>query len=191
MTYSEYQEISKKIEALYLEMSKESQSFKEKYKISCVVNCGKCCKNPDIYSSPLEMLPLALHLVNSKTDEELLTLLEKLDMTEICAFYENLGGDSGRCTIYNQRSVVCRLFGWTHFKGKKNEEVAICREIKANNQKVLETMIDSKAIAEAPRMGTWDQLVNDLDVNLGSVKYPLNKSLKIMLEKILLVRPSL
>lgn len=188
MKYSDYQEISKKIEALYLEMSKESQSFKDKYKVSCVVNCGKCCKNPDVYASPLEMLPLALQLVNSKTDSELSTLLEKLDTTESCAFYENLGGDSGRCTIYGHRAVVCRLFGWTHFKGKKMEEVAICGEIKSSNPKVLAVMKDPEDISEAPKMGKWDQLVNELDVNLGSRRYSLNKSLKIMLEKILLVR---
>ena len=187
MNYKDYQDLAKKIDALYVEMSQKSTNFKDNWKVQCVVGCGKCCKNPNVYSSPLEMLPLSIHLVETKSETEIDELLVKLQSSPSCVFYLDLGGNKGKCTIYQYRGVVCRLFGWTYFSGKKVEEVSLCGEIKKEFPETIKIASNPLAIQEAPKMEYYNQQIIELDPNLGD-KYPINLALKVMLEKLLLVK---
>lgn len=166
-----YLVLAKEVEALFEQMSLESQEYQAANVLACKPDCGQCCDNPEIESSPIEMLPLALKL-SQKPDVAL--TLKALEGRQ-CIFFKNEGQGQGRCQSYAERGVVCRLFGWTSVNTKRGREMSICplvsRPIEMNKN--------------APSMSEWAWRVRSLEPSLGAVM-PINQALKVMLEKVLL-----
>ena len=160
---NKFKELSDSVKDLYQEMDTESQSYSLNNKVSCPKKCDHCCKNSEVSSTPLEMLPLALELIkNNQTD---------LDWTKTTCLFNNQG-----CQVYNYRPTVCRLFGWVKVSAKEGSRLSICPKVSSNQ--VLEP--------NAPDIEQWSRKIKELDPNLGSDLHPINQSLKIMIEKILL-----
>lgn len=93
-------------------ISLEVDSFVESTNLRCPTGCGACCYSPEIEAMPVEMLPLAeLALTNSHINLE----------TKQCPFFQPnpLNSSKGRCTAYNLRPSLCRIFPYGTSKDKK------------------------------------------------------------------------
>lgn len=159
----DFKSISKKVEDLYSEMSSESEAYRLNNGLSCQSKCDHCCKNSNVSATPLEILPLALELIkNNQVD---------LDFSKpTCIFNKN------GCGVYNQRPTVCRLFGWSKVSSKDGKRLSVCPKVSAN------PILDPNA----PDIELWARRVKEVHPEWGTEILPINQSLKIMIEKILL-----
>lgn len=176
--------ISGEIDQAYEEMTKEFSTFQFQSGFICPDTCGKCCKNPDIEATPLEMLPMGFYLYDNNLIDE--NFCSKLDQSAICTSYKflNRNGDKGFCSHYSVRPSVCRMFGVAGYKSKNGEhKLSTCKVLKRGNSEKIYELEKRKEVA--PLMSTWSTKIRLMDIQLGSKYYPINQALKIVLEEIL------
>lgn len=155
-----YNDLSSQVEVIYQEMDKASTQYKEENKIGCPSQCNHCCTNPKVSATPLEMLPLALHLLQNNQ------VPKNLD-SPICIFKTN------QCSVYNHRPTVCRLFGWTKVSGKNEPRLSICPKVQTSSGELA---------LNAPDIAYFARKVNELHPSLGNDILPINQSLKQILD---------
>ncbi len=182
----ELRELSAQIDQEYLEMTDTFSRYQASTKMGCPPGCGKCCHNPEIEATPLEMLPLALSLL----DQGVLTdqFLEMIDQDEVCFSYLASGHDpkQGQCKHYQKRPSVCRMFAVAGFRDKKHEtQLSTCSLLKSNYPEQYQEALRLKD--SAPLIGKWSTRVNTLDPALGAKYYRLNHAFKIIAQKLLLL----
>ncbi len=182
----ELRHLAGQINQEYELMAYEFRHYQAKSGLHCLAGCGKCCTNPQIEASPLEMLPLALDLFSRSLGQE---TLEKLaNASASCAFYcaTDDKGNQGFCGVYGQRPSLCRMFGAAGYAAKNGGiALSVCREIKNERAHLLSTA--EMASERPPLMASWSARIRALDPRLGSQYFPINQALQIMLEKILLI----
>ncbi|MEW9799411.1 YkgJ family cysteine cluster protein [Alteromonas sp. CYL-A6] len=180
-------ELSGQVLAMYEEISSTFSHYQASAGLPCTAGCGACCNKPDIEVSPLEMLPLALHLFDQGLAE---TTLESIEHYHgfACMQYQrhSLDGQKGSCGIYPWRPGVCRMFGVAGYRTKDHiPTLSVCREIK---QRLPERYADALIMTTAnppPMMAHYQQKLAQLDFTLGEQRLPINEALKYCLEKIL------
>ena len=91
-------ELSSQVMDVYQSLSQEFSAYQSSQSLNCVEKCGACCNNPDIEVSPLEMLPLALHLFDTGRAEQEFDELDNYSGFA-CKQYQRLSldGKEGYC----------------------------------------------------------------------------------------------
>src|SRR5690606_26135422 len=114
-------ELSGRISQLFDEMSIEFRAYQNKSDLACLSGCGKCCLNPNIETTPLEMLPMALDLFDRGLAESTLEQI-KLGAPSCISYYATSDdGQKGFCRSYAQRPGICRMFGAAGVMNKRGE----------------------------------------------------------------------
>ncbi len=195
-------ELSSQVMDVYQSLSQEFSAYQSSQSLNCVEKCGACCNNPDIEVSPLEMLPLALHLFDTGRAEQ---AFDELDSYSgfACKQYQRLSldGKEGYCGIYEYRPGICRMFGAAGYKTKSSEAtLSVCKPIKqAVPEKYAAALIaiqpawgqsnysDPMSISNSkpPMIAEGRQKLAQLDYELGDKLIPINDALRYILEKIL------
>jgi len=177
-------ELSDSIKLKYDEISKVFGDFQQKSALTCPPGCGKCCFKPDISCTPYELLPMALHLLDQGRAER---VLEKAleNIHERCLFLQISDESAGkaRCSEYDYRPFICRAFGVSARNGKKGVDYSICRELKKND---LFTPDFGHVDEDLPYIEVWKKRLETLDPKLLEKEIPINQSLAVILEKVLL-----
>ena len=176
-------ELSHEIEKIYSEMGEAFSHFQNQSNLACLPQCGACCLAPTVEASALEMLPLALHLLDEGRAQEVLESL--LDPPPSCIFYKKLNddGSKGFCGVYQKRPSLCRVFGAGARLNKAGvKELSLCKKIKEAHPAFL-----NQDISEAPLMGLWKSRVRNLSFALSIHDQAINLSLREALEKVLLL----
>ena len=175
------------VENLFYQLEQESAQFQEASGMSCVSGCGKCCAYPDIEASPIEFLPWAFHLfLNGEAEKTLKTLNETNSPT--CLIYKPSSIiDSGRCSDYKYRGLICRLFGFAANTDKYGKlRLATCKIIKEGQADKYNST--AEAITKGlnvPTFTAYYMQLNQIDFRLGNIMLPVNKALKMALEEVL------
>lgn len=182
-----YRELANSVQEIYREAGKAFGEFQTQSKLNCLNGCGKCCLNPNISASMLEMLPYALELIENNTALSVFDHLASMDFEAetSCILYQksSFDGLSGKCGAYENRPSICRSFGASARLNKNNErEWVVCALIKERHKEYL----SQANIHESPIMGEFASMVGTLNPYLGNKQYPINEALKLMLEKLLL-----
>ena len=195
-------ELSSQVMDVYQSLSQEFSAYQSSQSLSCVERCGACCNNPDIEVSPLEMLPLALHLFDTGRAEHEFDELDNYSGFA-CKQYQRLSldGKEGYCGIYEYRPGICRMFGAAGYKTKSGEAtLSVCKPIKqAVPEKYAAALIaiqpawgqsnnsDPMSISNSkpPMIAEGRQKLAQLDYELGDKLIPINDALRYILEKIL------
>ena len=195
-------ELSSQVMDVYQSLSQEFSAFQSSQSLSCVEKCGACCNKPDIEVSPLEMLPLALHLFDTGQAEQVFDELQSYSGFA-CKQYQRLSldGTEGYCGIYEYRPGICRMFGAAGYKTKSGEAtLSVCKPIKqAVPEKYAAALIaiqpawgqsnnsDPMSISNSkpPMIAEGRQKLAQLDYELGDKLMPINDALRYILEKIL------
>ena len=117
---------------LYQEMAEEFSQTQKRSGLACPPGCGYCCKTPTVEATAMEMIPMALALLEQGIAEEIYERIE-LEKPETCIMYQDNGGKLGQCTQYATRPSLCRLFGVAGFYTKNHDkELSICKELKSH-----------------------------------------------------------
>ncbi len=186
-----YNELSQSILSEYNQITHEFSQFQKESKLTCLPGCGKCCFKPDIYCSPIELLPLALHLLNTGEAENYLekSLLQK---DERCMFLQVSSETEFKasCEQYFFRPLTCRTFGVSarHLKTEKEVEFQVCKTLKENKPNEFQNLVDDNTAGtkqSLPFIGICKNRLISLDPRFLEKEFPINEALKMMLEKIL------
>jgi len=176
-------EFSYNLQKLYQEMSDSFSSYQSSTGWSCLPSCGKCCLNPEVDASILEMIPMAYSIyLEGKVDE----WLEKLQTTkqEYCIVYEQgLKEGEGKCGRYKDRPSLCRMFGVSGHYNKQHEiSLSVCKLIKEKYHLFDKELKES--LQETPMMADWSMKLASINPQLIQDKMPINKALLGALEKV-------
>tara|TARA_R110002051_G_scaffold189613_1_gene258804 strand:- start:11356 stop:11964 length:609 start_codon:yes stop_codon:yes gene_type:complete len=177
------------VDSLYAVLDKEIALFQSKSSLHCKAGCGKCCTHAEVDASPLEFLPWALNLFLNGTAATTLDDL-KIKTTAICHIYEPLSvvdSGSGKCSDYQYRGLICRLFGYGANRDKFGEmRLATCKIIKETQAEHFEAA--QKAMKEGlyvPIFTDYYMKLSQIDFRLGNLIVPVNTALKLALEEVL------
>ena len=180
-----YRELAQQVQEIYQQAGSVFNSYQQNSGLTCLAGCGKCCTNPDVSASMLEMLPLAIELIDQGTALEVYERLQK-DLP-FCLLYQpsDASGLKGQCAAYRFRPSICRSFGAAARISKDgSKQWLICKLIKENH---LSDLADID-IQKAPILGFFASQIATLDSSWGNKLYPINIALKLMLEKLLLIQ---
>lgn len=184
-------ELSQHILREYDEITATFNNFQHNNKLNCLPNCGKCCFKPDIYCTPLELLPLALEFLSRGDAEKVYALcLEKHNERCLLLNVDNEEKFQGKCSEYNYRPLICRTFGVSARHGKKdNVDYSVCKVIKEDKStEYYELLLKNypQDTSDLPYIDLGKNRLAALDPRFLSEEYPINQSLRIILEKVLL-----
>lgn len=179
-------EFARDLQNIYDEMGSSFSLYQNSSGLNCLEGCGKCCHNPDVAASVLEMVPLALKIFDDGKLDEWLDKLEAPE-SEHCLMYQmhSPDGTKGMCGVYQQRPSVCRMFGVAGYFNKHHEiGLSVCRLIREKYPE--ETKIfESQATPEnTPMIVNWSYRMSQIDPALIQDKLPINQAIKLALEKV-------
>ncbi|MBC2839446.1 YkgJ family cysteine cluster protein [Robiginitalea sp. SC105] len=176
------------VERVFRQLEKEVATFQQATNLSCLSGCGKCCRKPDIFATPLEFLPLAYHLFKANEAQAWYDKLKE-ETDGLCpAFAPFLKpGAGGFCNAYGNRGLICRIFGFSAVLDKLgNPRLATCRTIK--EEKPLEVTRATEHI----RSGGAVPLTRDyyfqllaIDEKLAGRHLPIREAIREALEAVL------
>ena len=174
----------KEIADIYKEIDAAITNFKEITGLKCIHLCGKCCDVPSsrIETSILEVLPLAHNLMKTERWESILEKVNAASEESVCIFYSRdaVPGLYGRCTVYESRPLVCRLFGHSAVINKYGVKVvSLCSELKKKNEGIVEKINciiqDGLHVPVLPEYAMRSSMIEPA---ISRERYPLNIAVK-------------
>jgi Fe-S-cluster containining protein len=171
---------------LFSRLEAETAAFAGTSGLRCPDGCGACCESPNVYTSAVELEPLAEELVARGEAEAALDRAAAAGPGQ-CVFYASHGPGLGRCTVYALRPMICRLFGFAAVRDKQGQpELAGCRVHKAAQP---EAMAHARALVAGghpvPMMTDWQQRAAELGTSATGALVPINQAIQQALERAL------
>ncbi len=183
-------EKSKAVSEVFIGLDEEVKDYLSESNLTCFSGCGQCCSNPKVNASVMEFLPLSFDIYEKGKAEEILEILSDNETQEgMCIMYKSTSdnNESGYCTNYKKRGLICRLFGNSARKNKYGQkEILTCKKIK--NGKKEEFLLVSEAINNEMKIPSGTDAyyqLNNLDGQLTEEQYPINVAIKKSLEAVL------
>jgi uncharacterized protein len=174
--------------AILQDIDRATTAFQTATGLQCPSGCGACCLNPEVETTPLEMLPIAWELYQRGELAEWIQQAGIINGIGVCVFYRSdpVIPGNGRCSIYPWRPSLCRLFGFAAVVNKHgNPELAACKKHKEVMPEVVAS--SQAAIADGlpvPQFADFAMRFRSLDPNLGQERLPINQALKVALERV-------
>lgn len=174
------------VQHLFKDLDESISQFQSKSTLHCNFGCGKCCFKPDIEATILEFIPLAMRLHQEGIAEKWYEELKNAG-TAICKVLNPTQSGAGLCSIYNERGLICRLFGYSARTNKYGEkELVTCRIIKTEQAEAFERT--AKEIASGmhvPVMTDYYHRLQSIDPDLTHGFFPINQAIRKALEVVL------
>lgn len=171
-------------------IAQDFSTFQNNNGLSCPPDCGKCCFKADIYSSPIEMLPMALDLFDRGIAQEMYDKCIE-HKSDYCLFMKisDLENGKGRCTEYQFRPLVCRTFGVAGRRDKNGEiNFSVCTTLKdIKTKEFMELTGKEFKNEEVPFIDISKNRLATLSPQFLEEEFPINEALAIMLAKILFI----
>ena len=175
--------------ALFEDIDRQTEAFSKQTTLRCKAGCGACCENPDVETTVVEVLPLAVYLWSHGLGPCKVEEIRSKISQGACVFFEpapNASGQ-GRCGIYAYRPGLCRLFGFAARKDKYEKQAFVtCKVIKENQpyecKRTQEQLI--KGALSAPLLNAHSFSVANIDPVLGRKLMFINQAIEIALEKV-------
>ncbi len=177
------------VEKLFEQLSKDITQFQQQSKLNCLSSCGMCCLNPAIEATVLEFLPFAYYTYKQGTAFHWFDRLKDKPSINTCVMLKNLlePSESGFCSQYVHRGLICRLFGFSANRNKYGTPlIATCALIKQEQKEKFEQA--QKHIAEGgfvPIARDYYMQLSAIDFTLGTELYPINKAIARAIETVL------
>lgn len=178
----------KAVERVFAHLEIETKALSASTGMHCLTGCGKCCMKPDIHASPLEFLPLAYSwFIEGKADEKLDELA--INSSGICLVFQpvHLSDKSGSCGDYNNRGLICRLFGYATSRDKNGErKLVTCNLIKTEQPESYQAAVDKISNNEgAPSFINYYQKLSQIDFRMANQMLPINEAIKAALHEVM------
>jgi Fe-S-cluster containining protein len=173
----------REVEVLFEKLDSEIASFQSTSGLHCKFGCGKCCLKPDIEATTLEFLPFAFHLHHEGLSDSWYNTL-RTSNNVICHILDTEQTGAGHCSRYQQRGLICRLFGYSARTNKHGEkELLTCQIIKteqaANYGKASGEILAGGAV---PVASNYYYQLHGIDPELTRDFYPINIALQKAIE---------
>lgn len=175
------------LQNLYNNMSESFSQYQRSTGVTCPATCGKCCDNPEVEASPMEMIPMALEIYRRGELETWLDKLMDAETPSACTVFHALTPDKelGRCSIYEYRPSLCRVFGISGWSGKDEKiSLSICKKLKVLHADKIQDITQTD---DAPLAKNWSLKLMQLDSRLITERMPINLAFKKALEKVALL----
>lgn len=177
---------------LLKDISRQTFAFEQTVAYKCRTGCGACCTKPSVEALVVEMLPVAKHLIDTGKVDEAYDRLS-LGIDHSCILYEPSpeNVNMGRCSQYDFRPSICRLFGFSAVKKKSGlPELATCQIHKETYPEAV------RAAQVSVEEGTPVPVISEHNFQLRNLasesslefSMPINKALKLAIEKLMLSR---
>jgi Fe-S-cluster containining protein len=180
---------SQEVRKVFEELDQEIKSFVDASKLTCISGCGFCCSNPKVSASVLEFLPMAFDLYEKGKAEKALNLLDQTNEDDACIIYKSFSedGHSGFCSDYQNRGMICRLFGSSARKNKDGiKEIITCKKIKTEKKDLYDTAVEAiKSEMPVPSSTDAYRKINNIDFMLTERQLPINKAIKEAIESVI------
>lgn len=176
-------EFASSLQKLHEEISFTFSTYQTQTKLHCVPGCGRCCFNPDIEATVLEMIPMALALYDEGKLEDWIQKIKTSESSLCVALVPGEKEGEGRCSRYNERPSLCRMFGVAGYLNKNKEiTLSVCKTIKNHygENAIPRNLMED----EAPVMAKWTLKLASLDPALIQGRLPINLALFYALEKV-------
>ncbi|MBF0253854.1 MAG: YkgJ family cysteine cluster protein [Candidatus Omnitrophica bacterium] len=179
-------ETIRSLREIFDEVDRQASVFSARTGVRCPDGCGACCADSHVDTTVIEMLPLAERIWSQGMAG---AVLERLRCAGegLCVFYESGPApvSGGRCGAYQDRPLICRLFGFFTSRDKHGRYVyGSCRRIREQLPDAYQRA--SKLIAEGfhpSPMTDYSIRVLAMDSNLGRDLIPINRAMRIALER--------
>ena len=173
---------------LYQQLDQHIAKFQKESGLQCLQGCGKCCENPNIEITYLDIFPLAEELWSTGQTAFWLERIQQINSQGPCVFYkpDPVVAGHGRCSVYPWRPLLCRLFGFSAVQNKHERPALVtCAVIKERlAQKVKETQQRLDQGLDVPLMSLYAQKVYNIDPHFGRELLPINRAVQMALERI-------
>ncbi len=181
--------LAQEVMAIFKEVDEKTNSFQKSSGLNCLKGCGRCCLSNQVETTPGEWLPYALELAKTNQLEAVHSKLQETS-DPICSMYKPNPEDSGKgfCSVYHHRPGICRLFGFSTIKNKRNlRELLTCRPIKDHHSEIFTSPLDLSP-EEAPSCHEFQGKIDGIFAahpSLG-VSMPINQALSTAIEYVAL-----
>lgn len=187
-----YKELIESIQNEYDALSQHYSSFQNNQKLQCLNGCGRCCFKPEIYVSPIEMLPLAMEILERGDGEKIYEkCLENKDLKCIFLNVEDEKTYKASCSEYYHRPLICRTFGVSGRHNKYNQiEYSVCKLIKEEKHEAYANLLKNMSIdlESVPFIDMAKTHIAPLDPRFLEEEVQINEAMRIMLEKLLFLK---
>jgi len=179
-----------KVLRIYQEIDQKTARLQVAFGLLCPPLCGACCDNPEVEATVLEILPLAEEVYRRKEEETVFSVLEeKRNQGDFrCMLYRPNPGfpGTGRCSYYEFRPLVCRLFGFAFRRNKfGNLEFSACKVMKERTpEAVHRAEIGISQGSDVPVYQESFMRIASMDSAIGYRRLPVNLALKEALERL-------
>ena len=128
---------------VYRELDEKQSKFQKAFSISCINGCGECCEHYVPVLTQAEALVASYVIIRDKREDEILSLINSGDPgSSICPLYNKDG--EYHCSLYEGRSMVCRLFGFSSSEDKEHHLVwRACRWKKEKKEEIKSTELEA------------------------------------------------
>lgn len=183
------QQKSQEVRKVFEELDAQIKDFIDASQIGCISGCGFCCSNPKVSASVLEFLPLAFDLYEKGKAEKALEILESKNGQDYCIIYKATSSDAamGFCSDYQNRGMICRLFGSSTRKNREDKkEIITCKKIKEAKKSQFEaaSIAVNEGLSVPLSSDAYSRLYN-IDFQLTSEQMPINQAIQKALEAVL------
>jgi uncharacterized protein len=175
---------------LFQELDSEIAKFSAESGLSCKSGCGECCLYPKVHATILEFIPFAYKML---LEERAFELLERLNSSVAessnCIIYNpfSLLSSKGHCSDYENRGLICRLYGYSANTNKDGSHSMItCSIIKSNHQEFFrnaESLLANSS--HLPIAAEYYSKLQSVDLTLTMQTYPINIAIRKALEYVL------
>lgn len=172
----------------YDEIESRIQSVISKTGNSCPDRCGICCSMQKVEATPLECFPIAYRWIREGREEAIHNLLQDATNrgSRQCIAYLPDPEDParGRCGAYEDRPLLCRLFGFTANRNKigivRFSPCRVARE--AEPETTARISMALLSISDPPIYQDLFQRVAGIDPNHGYRLMSINEAIQEAME---------
>lgn len=175
------------VRRVYAQADAQIARFQKRSGISCKPGCGQCCENPRVYATVLELFPLALYLWNSGTASMWMERIANHEDDNRCIFYapDDTSPGHGRCSVYKNRALICRMFGFSARRDKKDKlSLVTCTIIKQLYPRAIERIHNEFDHFDVPRIADLSRSIGGIDPYRGVEQLQINRAVYAALEKV-------
>lgn len=172
--------LAQQVQSVFHDASQMAEQYGQKSGLTCPPTCGQCCDNPSIEATVLEFLPFAIACWEDGTFFRWhQKLLDYSDM--YCPFFVKHPepGLQGRCTQYQWRPSLCRLFGFAARRDKTGEYHHVACNIHKEYQE--SSLLKARILCQEQAAPTFQEFalqLMTLDPTLGVTRKPIYRALR-------------
>ena len=173
---------------LFGEVDRKVEELKALAGVHCPDMCGRCCLGTKVETTAIEMMPLARELWRKNEADMWLEKINSDTGKAACVFFDAdpVVPGNGRCSVYELRPLICRLFGFFTIKDKNGKYVyGSCKVMKEKFPENYEKAVRMVREGDHPSNVTdYSIRIISMGTGISSKMIPINAAAKIAIEKI-------